>query len=367
MDVGPDPNLLAPPIQLNDIHKKWDVAIFIIVFLIVASLTAVLRLVFRWKSKTFGLDDWAMVPALVCYIAHSIMACYVNAKAGIGKPLWEVTMPEFELWGKGLVMTSFLYPLASGFVRISILLFYDRVFSKASKPMRIVIRASLVFVGCYIAGFVTYAGFLCKPLHKFWKPFERREYCGDNVNYWIYTALLYSVSLLQDLELLFLPIGSVIGLQMPLKRRIGVIIIFALGTSACVAAAYKLAIFGLQWGRTGTIDPRWYMSQASRVIPPQFDKYGYTMWIPTQSELSAAIIGPSLIALKPYLRTTAEKLSTRINDTFGSAVGTIAGRGNKPRSADMTHHTSNKEYVKMDDGSKAAVTDFELHHVRSGK
>jgi hypothetical protein len=34
------------------------------------------------------------------YIGHSIVGAFVNAHAGIGKPLLEVTMPEFELWGK---------------------------------------------------------------------------------------------------------------------------------------------------------------------------------------------------------------------------------------------------------------------------
>ena len=29
------------------------------------------------------------------------MAVYVNLHAGVGKPLWEITVPEFSVWFKG--------------------------------------------------------------------------------------------------------------------------------------------------------------------------------------------------------------------------------------------------------------------------
>lgn len=132
---------------------------------------------------------------------------------------------------QGHIATCFLYPITSGLIRISILLLYDRVFSKASRSMKIIIRASIAFVGCYIAGVVIYTGFLCKPLHKFWKPFERAQYCGSNLSYWIYTAVVYGVSLFQDIVLLLLPVVRVMGLQMSLRKRVAVILVFALGSS----------------------------------------------------------------------------------------------------------------------------------------
>jgi hypothetical protein len=97
--------------------------------------------------------------------------------------------------------------------------------------MKLITRGTMVFVGIYIVAFVIYAGFLCKPLHKFWKPFERAKYCGDNINYWKYNAVIYGVSLLLDLELLVLPIYPVWQLRLALKKRLGAIIMFALGAS----------------------------------------------------------------------------------------------------------------------------------------
>jgi hypothetical protein len=98
--------------------------------------------------------------------------------------------------------------------------------------MKLTVRGLIAFVLCYMAVIVTYTGFLCKPLHKFWKPFERAQYCGSDLSYWIYTTVVYGVSLCQDIALLLLPIIPVMGLQMmTLKKRLAILLVFALGSS----------------------------------------------------------------------------------------------------------------------------------------
>ncbi|KAF2014435.1 hypothetical protein BU24DRAFT_410181 [Aaosphaeria arxii CBS 175.79] len=378
--------LHPPPTHINNAHRKWDTTIFIIVLLIIAGFTTIARLTLRFRARLFGYDDWAMIPALAGYIAHSVLGAYVNARAGIEKPLWEVSIQEFELWLKGIAISQFLYPLTSGLIRIAILLFYDRVFSKASKPMRFAIRITIALTIIYIITFVIYAGFLCKPIHKFWKPFERARYCGDNILKWIYDAAVYSYSLVLDLILLILPVFPILRLQLSGGKKFGAITMFTLGASACIAATYKLAVFGLQWNRMGYIDPRWANQQLALVIPPQFDSYGYTMWIPTQAELSAAMIGSSLIALKPYLqrfaRSAGSKVgafiktvqqksqctskdnysglrstSQRLEDSSGGFVGVGVGRDRGGR---------RDPYIRMHSGeSQTALNDeFELTTIR---
>ena len=81
----------------------------------------------------------------------------------------------------------------------------------------------------YIITFVIYAGFLCKPLRKFWKPFERAQYCGDNILKWIYDSAVYGYSLTLDLVLLITPIIPVWRLQLNMQKKIGAIAMFALG------------------------------------------------------------------------------------------------------------------------------------------
>jgi hypothetical protein len=81
----------------------------------------------------------------------------------------------------------------------------------------------------YIITFDIYAGFLCKPLHKFWKPFERAQHCGSNVLKWVFDAAVYGYSLILDLTLLILPAIPVMKLQLSTPKKIGAITMFALG------------------------------------------------------------------------------------------------------------------------------------------
>jgi hypothetical protein len=185
------------------------------------------------------------------------MGVYCNLNGGIGKPLWEVTYGEFQVWYKGLTGTTFLYPAMTGAVRISILLFYHRIFHLADTPTRWVIWILLALTAVYIVVYSILPGFICRPLRAVWMLLERTpEKCKSNEWYYLYTVSLYSVSVGFDVILLLLPIYPVWKLQMPRKRKIGAILLFALGTSSCVAASYKLAMFVQQWGRIGQIDPR---------------------------------------------------------------------------------------------------------------
>ena len=57
--------LIPPPTQVDDTHKVYSIATGCIVLGIVASMFVLLRLGQRIYSRTFGNDDWAIIPALV--------------------------------------------------------------------------------------------------------------------------------------------------------------------------------------------------------------------------------------------------------------------------------------------------------------
>lgn len=49
--------------------------------------------------------------------------------------------------------------------------------------------------------------------------------------------------------------------------------------------------------------------EMSRLIPPQFDTYGVTFWIPSQVEPTVALIGASMPALRHAFTTAVPQLS----------------------------------------------------------
>jgi hypothetical protein len=103
----------------------------------------------------------------------------------------------------------------------------------------------------------------------------------------------------------------------------------------------------------------------SRAIPPQWDKYGYTFWIPTHVEPTVAIIGSSLPALRNHLQIPIKKLTSVIS---GSRSTGYSSRDKSDKSDDTDNKSSQSKYTKMQ-GSSAAPShvDVELASVRSVK
>lgn len=150
--------------------------------------------------------------------------------SGIGKPLGDVTYGEFILFFKGAFIAIWIYPALSAAIRISILLFYHRLFSKAEAIYRQIIWGLIALQGMYLVAFEIVPCFVCRPIHKAWEPIQRLKACDAGLyidpTYW-----LYIISLVFDLILLIFPIFIVWRLQMTVKKRLQVIFILSLMTA----------------------------------------------------------------------------------------------------------------------------------------
>ncbi|KAG8160087.1 hypothetical protein KVR01_010724 [Diaporthe batatas] len=305
---GIAPTLIPPPTAVDDTHKVYSIAIGCGIMCGVTTVVVLARLLFRWKSKTLGLDDYAFIPATLFYWGWSIMAIYVNLHAGVGKSLWEITLGEYSIWFQGIIGSMWLYPAMSFWIRVSILLFYRRLFATPGSRFLTVVNVLLVLQVVYLIVYSIIPAFVGRPLYKLWNPLERGQYMDDY--YYSYTQIaLYATSMAFDAILLFLPTWPLWKLQMPLRRRLSIAVVFMMGAAASVVAAWKLAIYVIEMYRFTHIDPHWMDYEMSRLIPPQFDTYGVTFWIPSQVEPTVALIGASMPALRHAFSVTAPQVS----------------------------------------------------------
>jgi hypothetical protein len=77
--------------------------------------------------------------------------------------------------------------------------------------------------------------------------------------------------------------------------------------------------------------------EMATLIPPQFDKYGTTFWIPSQVEPTVAIIGTSLPAFRQFVSYQAKRITdayysyskstSKPESSTASKVGTSTGPG----------------------------------------
>ncbi|KAK0636789.1 hypothetical protein B0T17DRAFT_613471 [Bombardia bombarda] len=284
--------LLPPPDQINDTHKVYSVAVAVGVMAGVTTFIVLWRLYSRFMTRSYGLDDWTIIPAL----------CIIGG--------------------------TWLYPAMSMAIRTSILLFYQRMFSTPGSKFKIVVQGLLVLQVIYLIVFAITPIFICRPLYKAWDIIERHLYMDDFYYYYMSVAL-YSVSMVFDAILLFLPLWPISKLQMPLGRRAGVAVLLIMGAGSTVCAAYKLAVFVLEMARYDMIDKTWFDYELSRLIPPQFDHYGVTYWIPSQVEPTVALIGASLPGLRQGVGRvwgTVSAYRSRNSSNRGTKTGATVDR-----------------------------------------
>ncbi|KAI0006672.1 hypothetical protein F4779DRAFT_595391 [Xylariaceae sp. FL0662B] len=302
-------DLIPPPTVVNDTHKVYSIAVASIVLGIITTLIVFVRLGTRLTTKTLGPDDYAIIPATVLYLAWIALAGYMNLNAGIGKPLWEITVSEYGKWYQCIIAALFLYPAMSASVRISILLLYLRMFAKGNPPRAVLLYILLTLQGIYVVIFSILPAFVCRPVDNVKYPLEHTTYC-DDIYYAHMQTGLFSVSLGYDIILLIVPILWVFKLKLPIRKRIGLVIIFALGAGSSIAAAYKLAIQIMETWNHMPRSLEWYNYLLSRFVPTQFETYGETFWVPSVVEPTVAMIGTSLPALYQLSKQASQKLSS---------------------------------------------------------
>lgn len=135
-----------------------------------------------------------------------------------------------------------LYSLTSGLIKLSILLFYRRLSSRAVSPaFRWIMRITIFVIGGYSIAFIIIPIFACRPISAFWDQVDfvklARGYEWTCIDEGADVVAHGILSTLQDLVVAFLPTLLCWNLQMPLRQKIALYSIFALGyTSVAVGA-----------------------------------------------------------------------------------------------------------------------------------
>ena len=111
-----------------------------------------------------------------------------------------------------------------GFIKISILLLYFRLF-QVHGAIKWIVWSSIIYVALYtiVGDLVTI--FACKPLNTLW---DGLQY-GKCLNTSAVGIALATLQISADVIILAIPVPIVLGLQAPLKQRLAVMSIFGAG------------------------------------------------------------------------------------------------------------------------------------------
>ncbi|KAL4967506.1 uncharacterized protein BDV14DRAFT_197872 [Aspergillus stella-maris] len=169
-----------------------------------------------------GIDDYTIAVAL-CFAWCSFAFLVQEVQYGAGRPSKTVSPEELKLQLKALWLSIPLYNTSLTLTKAAIVFLYLRIFPTP----RFIFTARIVLSVIAIYGLWTViSAFLnCLPVASFWDS-EVKGKCIPKAFLWFFNG---GWNIATDLAILILPIPVLSRLRLPMRQRVGVILVFATG------------------------------------------------------------------------------------------------------------------------------------------
>ncbi|KAF2787397.1 hypothetical protein K505DRAFT_342972 [Melanomma pulvis-pyrius CBS 109.77] len=200
--------------------------------------------------------------------------------------------PMIEAALRGTLVTWWMYRITYGialcFVKLSILYFYRAIASHAT--FRRMVHITIGFVCLYTFASTIASIFQCENPSDAWsttaflsqfdgvKGRTKPPKCYDPTRLYLFTA---TINLFTDVVILLLPIPTLLGLRVPMSKRLALIGIFSVGLLAIVASCVRMWVMAL-WSQS----------------PEKSAQFGADLLLWGQVETNSGIISASV----PFLR-----------------------------------------------------------------
>ncbi|OCK85738.1 hypothetical protein K432DRAFT_286131 [Lepidopterella palustris CBS 459.81] len=226
-------------IPLHTTAQKTPVVVSA-VFAVISSTAVCLRL-YAKKKKGLGFqwDDYSIVVALILLLGLITCDIIGVAVGGVGLHLKDVVMAHgpgpLIAFSKDLIAVQILWCTSLMFTKVSILLFYTRIFSIAS--FRLAARVTAVVVVLWCISVILCSFLLCRPFAFNWDQTIPGGHCGNQI---LSYELTGTFNICTDVMVLCLPLPVIWNLQMRTANKIGLIGVFAVGFFACIVSIIRL-------------------------------------------------------------------------------------------------------------------------------
>ncbi|CAI6098906.1 unnamed protein product [Clonostachys chloroleuca] len=208
------------------------------VFIGLAAIFVVLRFLARLLMKMkLWWDDWFNFAAMTCCIAFTAHGLTLKA-GGWGTDIWAVPWENLEYQFRGYYIQVLIYVVSRLLIRISYILFYLRVFEHMARRLILITLATTIIVSLPLT--IT-AFFQCTPVDYYWRKIHPDAH-GTCINGAVYIWVGWSILLVNDLWVLFLPIPLIYKLQLSLKKKIMASVMFMVGVLITATSVYKFSL-----------------------------------------------------------------------------------------------------------------------------
>ncbi|KAH8660200.1 putative integral membrane protein [Xylariales sp. PMI_506] len=211
-----------------------------LVLMSVAVIFVTVRISYRqfFTTMQLGLDDWVIIITALAGIVSTILNVGYLAPNGIGTDVWTLTPEQITKFAKYFYVNAILYFADVSLLKLSILFFYIRIFPR--RTMQWLLWGTVVFNILFGAAFVLTASMQCLPVTYNWTNW-RGEGGGHCVNISALAWANAAISIVLDIWMLILPISELRGLKMHWSKKLGVALMFCLGTFVTVVSIIRLS------------------------------------------------------------------------------------------------------------------------------
>ncbi|PVH93775.1 hypothetical protein DM02DRAFT_695121 [Periconia macrospinosa] len=241
----------------NKDQNRGPIIIIVSSLLLGLSTAAVIaRFVARRVLKVkIGWDDWLTIPSLAM-IATMVVELtygeYHTTKFGLGRHMIATNPAEgYRILQIGFFL-SLSYTLLHLFIKLSILLFYIRIFGLFEKWFKISVYCVMAYVVGWSLSQVRFILGQCQPLDYFWQRVNitldppAKGVCPVNTEV---SSLSTSIlNIIADFLILILPISHLVNLQLILAKKVALLSVFLVGTLETISNIWTgAAVDGYLW------------------------------------------------------------------------------------------------------------------------
>jgi hypothetical protein len=202
-----------------------------IVLGVITNLLVTIRLIFKQffsYRASLGWDDYTIIAAMAIGIPATVINVEGLTANGMGRDAWTLSTDTLTLFGTYFYIMEVLYLAEIAFIKLSLSLFYLYIFP--GTKTRLVLWGTIVFNVVSGIAFVVIGIAQCMPISFFWLRYtdpSAQGRCLDiNTFAWIHAAISIAV----DVWMIAIPLSQLRRLQLHWKKKVGVTLMFLLGT-----------------------------------------------------------------------------------------------------------------------------------------
>ncbi|KAF2727642.1 hypothetical protein EJ04DRAFT_547175 [Polyplosphaeria fusca] len=292
-------------------------------------------------TKKPRVEDYLAILAYLCLIGYTGAIMYAET-LGMEHHMWDITLAMLPDILRTCNTVFCFYTAAGGFAKTVVFLQIKRIFTTPHRGVVFwVIVCSLVANAIFYTAMLLLYIFTCWPREKIWNPtVEGRCIDSNRLN-----MAMGVLNVISDVEAFLVPAWAIWQLNMKLKQKISVFVVFSVG-----AVAVAIGIVGLYYRIILLQRPdfTWLLSQAGQIC---------------MAELAIVII----VGCCPYIpRLRLHLMGREVSTTGGNGYSRqpSAQRSNKSKNTWQMYRTSDSKMTEL--GESVSEEHLEMHHYAHG-